>query len=114
MDYQKAHVKAIYPGTGSVVWNNGTMSFAKRAWSGKEQKALPVKGNPIRFDPSAPYLSKGVTLASQSIQAVYIHNVNEYLLVIVYRFTKLTLVVPIPNQDAETVVSAFLHTWVAA
>lgn len=41
-------------------------------------------------------------------------NVNEYLLVIVYRFTKLTLVVPIPNQDAETVVSAFLHTWVAA
>ena len=41
-------------------------------------------------------------------------NGNEYLLVIVDRFTKLTRVVPIPNQDAETVVSAFLDTWVAS
>eukprot|EP00170_Pyropia_yezoensis_P002545 contig_10680_g2549 len=72
MDYQKAHVKAMHPGTASVVWNNETMSYAKSAWSGKEQKALAVKGNLVRLDPSGLYLSKGVTLAPQSIEAVYV------------------------------------------
>lgn len=37
-------------------------------------------------------------------------NGNEYFLVIVDSFTKLTWVVPIPNEDAETVVPAFLDT----
>lgn len=72
MEYQKAHVKPIYSGTESVVLNNGTISYAKREWSGKEQNALPVKGNPVLSEPSALYLSQGVTLAPQSIQAVYV------------------------------------------
>lgn len=72
MDFQKEHVKAIYPGTESVLWNLGFLSYAKRTWEGKAQSAFPVKGNPIRQDPSALYLSKGVTLAPRSLQAVYV------------------------------------------
>lgn len=41
-------------------------------------------------------------------------NGNVYLVVIVDRFTKLTRVVPIAREDADTVVSAFLDTWVAS
>lgn len=41
-------------------------------------------------------------------------NGNVYLLVIVDRFTKLTRVVPFAREDADTVVSAFLDTWVAS
>lgn len=66
-DYQKEYVKAIYQRTDSVFWTNGTLSYAKRAWSGKEQQAMPVKGNPVRCDPNALYLSKGDTLAPWSI-----------------------------------------------
>lgn len=39
---------------------------------------------------------------------------NVSLLVIVDRFTKLTRVVPIDREDADTVASAFLDTWVAS
>lgn len=46
------------------------MSYAKCAWTGKEQRPLPVKGNPVRFDPSELYLSKQVTLATQSLKAI--------------------------------------------
>jgi len=39
---------------------------------------------------------------------------NRYLLVMVDRFYKLTRVVAIPREDAETVASAFCDTWVAS
>jgi len=39
---------------------------------------------------------------------------NRYLLVMVDRFSKLTRVVAIPREDAETVASAFCDTWVAS
>lgn len=41
-------------------------------------------------------------------------NGNRFLFIIVDRFTKLTPVVPIGHEDAETVVSAFLDTWIAS
>jgi len=39
---------------------------------------------------------------------------NRYLLVMVDRFSKLTRVVALPREDAETVASAFCDTWVAS
>lgn len=30
MDFQKEHVKAIYPGADSVLWNLGVLTYAKR------------------------------------------------------------------------------------
>ena len=39
---------------------------------------------------------------------------NEYLLVLVDRFSKLTRAVPLQRTDADTVSAAFLDFWVAA
>jgi len=39
---------------------------------------------------------------------------NRYLLAMVDRFSKLTRVVALPREDAETVASAFCDTWVAS
>ena len=39
---------------------------------------------------------------------------NRYLLFMVDRFSKLTRVVAIPREDAETVASTFCDTWVAS
>jgi len=39
---------------------------------------------------------------------------NRYLLVMVDRFAKLTRVVALPREDAETVASAFCNTWVVS
>ena len=72
MDFQRTHVKAIYPGTETVLWTHGFLTYAKRTWDGKDQEAQPVKGNPARYDPTALCLAKGVTLAPRSVQAVYV------------------------------------------
>lgn len=72
MGYQKEYVQANYPVTKSVLWTNGALSYAKLAWTGKEQQAMPVKGNPVRWDPNSLYQSKGVTPSPRSIQAVYV------------------------------------------
>lgn len=70
MDYLKENVETIYAGTDSVVWSNGTLTYAKRAWTGKDHQAILVTGSPSRQDPSALYLSKGSTLAPRSMEAV--------------------------------------------
>eukprot|EP00170_Pyropia_yezoensis_P005150 contig_21047_g5164 len=72
LDFQKDYVKAIYPGSEAVLWANGDLTYAKRSWDGKKPKALPVRGNPVKRDPAALYLSKGVTLASRSVQAAFV------------------------------------------
>ena len=70
MDFQKEHVKAIYPGCETVAWNHGGLTRAENAWDGKKKEPNPVKGNPTRRDKGAIYLRQGVTVAPRTVQAV--------------------------------------------
>jgi len=70
MDFQKEHVKAIYPGCETVAWNHGGLTKAENAWDGKKKEPNPVKGNPTRRDTGAIYLRQGVTVAPRTVQAV--------------------------------------------
>lgn len=72
MGFQKDHVKAIYPGSESVLWSAGMLTHANRSWDDKTKDPMPVKGNPVRQDSSALYLSHGVTLALRSVQATFV------------------------------------------
>jgi len=45
MNFQKEHVKAIYPGCATVAWNHGGLMRAENAWNGKKKDPNPVKGN---------------------------------------------------------------------
>jgi len=55
MDFQREHVKAIYPGCETVSWNHGSFTKAENAWDGKKKEANPVKGNPTLRDEGAIY-----------------------------------------------------------
>jgi len=70
MDFQKEHVKAIYPGCETVAWNHGGLTRSENAWDGKKREPNPVKGNPTRRDKGAIYLRQGVTVAPRAVQAV--------------------------------------------
>jgi len=70
MEFQKEHVKAIYPGCETVAWNHGALNRAENAWDGKKQEPNPVKGNPTRRDKGTIYPRQGVTVAPRTVQAV--------------------------------------------
>jgi len=70
MDFQKEHLKAIYPGCETVAWNHGGLTRAENAWDGKKKEPNPVKGIPTRRDKGAIYLRQGVTVAPRTVQAV--------------------------------------------
>ena len=70
MDFQKEHVKAIYPSCETVAWNHGGLTRVENAWDGKKKEPNPVKGNPTRRDKGAICLRQGVTVAPRTVQAV--------------------------------------------
>lgn len=72
MDLQNEHVKTICPRTVSVLWTSSIRTYANRARDGKEQKAMSLIGNPVRYASSALCLWKGETFAPRSIRAVYV------------------------------------------
>lgn len=68
--------------------------------------------NPLRLFPATePFTDVCLDLLGPLPETI---NGNKYLVVMVDRFTKLTRVVPVDREDAETVASAFLDTWVAS
>lgn len=73
MDFQKEYVKAIYPGTDAVLWYDGSLTSAVRAWTGKEQAAPQQRAPSLRLDPAALSLSRSVTVEPYSVQAVFGH-----------------------------------------
>jgi len=72
MDFQKEHVKDIYPGCETVAWNHGGMNRAAHAWDGKKKEPNPVKGNLTRRDKGAIYLRQGVIEDPRIVQAVFV------------------------------------------
>lgn len=71
MDFQKRYVAAIYPGVETVRWHDGTLTEALRVWEGQHQPAPDRRGKPYRAEPAALCLTKSVTIAPHSIQAVF-------------------------------------------
>lgn len=68
--------------------------------------------NPLRLFPaSEPFTDVCLDLLGPLPVTSY---GNRHLFVMVDRFTKLTRVVPLSSDDSDTVVSAFLDTWVAS
>jgi len=70
MDFQKEHVKALYPGCDTVAWKYGGLTRAENAWDGKKKEPNLVKGNPTRRDKGAIYLQQGGPVAPRTVQAV--------------------------------------------
>jgi len=70
MEFQKEHVKAIYPGCETVAWNHGGLTRAENAWDGKKKEPKQAKGIPARRDKDAIYLRQGVIVAPRTVQAV--------------------------------------------
>jgi len=69
MDFQKEHVKAIYPGCETVSRNHGGFTKAENAWDGKKKEPNPMKGNPTRRDGGTIFLRQGVTVTPYTVQA---------------------------------------------
>lgn len=100
------------PSTGPLWWSTCTPSWptALRAQKARSR----VEDGPIRCASSRP-LNRLVDVCLDLLGPLpETPSGHVYLLVMVDRFTKLTRVTPLPNQDAETVASAFLDTCVAS
>ncbi|GAB0498172.1 hypothetical protein MMPV_009513 [Pyropia vietnamensis] len=70
MDFQRTHVKAIYPPTDTVIWTHGGETRCWRSWRGSPAPVVKSPWSRGRYDPAHLCLVRGVTVQPRSIQAV--------------------------------------------